>query len=67
MVMIRQFCEVCRKKFGMKIVITDHYEDYIWCQCPEFGGIAPYKNLKGKDNRDSITIAQNNWSDEEGM
>ena len=50
--MIRQFCEVWKKEFGMKILTAEPYKDYIWCQCPECGGIAPYKYLKGKDKRE---------------
>ena len=47
--MVRQFCKVCKKELGMKVVTKDTGEDFIWCQCPECKGIAPYhKQLKGR-------------------
>jgi hypothetical protein len=33
----------------MKVVTKDTEEDFIWCQCPECKGIAPYKQLKARN------------------
>lgn len=47
--MIRQFCEVCKKGLDMKVVSENAFKNFIWCQCSECKGIAPYKQLKAKD------------------
>ena len=33
----------------MKILDKDTNEGFIWCQCPECKGIAPYKQLGVRD------------------
>jgi len=47
--MVRQFCEVCKKELGMKVVTKDTGEDFILCECSECKGISPYYiQLKGR-------------------
>ena len=49
MVMISQFCEVCKKELDMKVLGKEIRADFMWCQCPECKGIAPYKRLERKN------------------
>ncbi len=49
MVTVEQFCYVCMKNVKMTVVGNNPDEDFIWCKCPECGGIAPYPLIKGKD------------------
>jgi hypothetical protein len=47
--MVRQFCEICSKELEMKVLSEDAWEGFIWCQCSECKGIAPYKQ-SGESN-----------------
>ena len=49
MVMISQFCEVCKEELDMKVLGKETRADFMWCQCPECKGIAPYKWLERKN------------------
>jgi hypothetical protein len=41
--MIRQFCDACKEDYDMSAVAGSKSEDFIWCQCPECKGVAPYQ------------------------
>ncbi len=49
MVMISQFCEVCKKELDMKVLGKEIRADFMWCQCAECKRIAPYKRLERKN------------------
>ena len=49
MVMISQFCEVCKEELDMKVLGKETRADFMWCQCPECKGIAPYKRFERKN------------------
>ena len=49
MVMISQFCEVCKKELDMKVLGKETRTDFMWCHCPECKEIVPYKRLERKN------------------
>jgi ssDNA-binding Zn-finger/Zn-ribbon topoisomerase 1 len=55
-----KFCDVCKKDLKMRVVQDNTGDNFIWCNCPECKGIAPYSRTKGKNANSHKKTAGNN-------